>query len=150
MSDSTSGALDADILLKRLMEDAGETAVQRGAQPSLTLQEAVETLDSLIDETNLDAESLRAYRLTASSVSQAMDALFAGPVHQDDAMDLDGLDASDGIFDDDGSPMHADDASIPPQLAGAERPSAKHVIRKLDDDIDFWTDLGNEPSDEDD
>ena len=127
------------------MEDAGDSALKRGAQPTLSLQQAEETLDSLIDETNVPADDLLTRRRRPISVGPAMNALFAETPGYEGILDLDGLDASDGILGEDGLPIRHDGPSTAPQLAGAETNPAR-IVRRLDDNIDFWIDIEDEPT----
>ena len=136
----------AEATLEQLIRSAGAEKVRESSHQSLTLKQARETLDTLIEEAGLgDLERLKAELASRHSTRTAMSALFTDPHPSGDFVDLDG---DDGVVDEFGVTTYLDEASIPPRLAGTDPTPPPKPIREFDDDIDFWTDL-EDPSDED-
>ena len=145
-SDSNNNS--AEVMLRRLIESAGEDRVKAGSRQRLGLAQARDTLDTLIEEAGLDnAELLEAQLKPRHSTQRAMRALFTDPHPSGEFVDLNG---DDGVVDEDGLPTYLTESSIPPTLAGTEPTPPPRPIRELEDDIDFWIDLEEETDASDD
>ena len=117
-SDSNNNS--AEVMLRRLIESAGEDRVKAGSRQRLGLAQARDTLDTLIEEAGLDnAELLEAQLETRHSTQRAMRALFM--IHPSgEFVDLNG---DDGVVDEDGHPPISQNRASPLNWRNGTNPS---------------------------